>query len=101
MPVQRTQIGHQTRFTLSGTSGPGWALEYGSVEMVPSAWKILRIGPDGEQELLATARFPAPDEQSLREWLTHSTGAVEAAELAAAARAEPPKTSSWRSSEDG
>jgi hypothetical protein len=96
MSVQRMQIGHETRFILSSRSGPRWVLEYGEIELVPAVWKILRVEPEGREDLLATERFLTPDEQTVRQWLTPITGPTEAAELATAARAEPPKTSNWR-----
>jgi hypothetical protein len=93
--VQRTQIGHETRFALTGSSDPGWVLVYGAAELVPSGWKILMVGSTGSADLLATARFVAPDEQTIRRWLTPITGPDQAAELARAADKAPPRTSHW------
>jgi hypothetical protein len=95
--VERSQVGHQTRFLLpAGTTG-GWLLTYGSVELVPAVWKILTVQPDGYLDLYATQALAAPDEEALRQWLSRVTGPDDAAELAAAVAADPPRGSAWKS----
>jgi hypothetical protein len=95
--VERAQVGHQTRFLLrAGTTGD-WLLTYGSVELDPSVWKVLTVQPDGRMDLYATRTLPAPDEETLRQWLASVTGPDAAARLAAAVAAEPPHSSGWDS----
>lgn len=96
MTVERTQVGHQTRYTLRDGNGSSCVLTYGEFEVVPAAWKILLPGPDGAQDLYGTRRFSAPDASLLRGWLASIVGGDRADVLAKAVGAEPPRASGWR-----
>jgi hypothetical protein len=69
MTVERTQLGHQTRYVLRDGDVLSCVLTFGTAEMTPPAWKILLPGPGGTDR---------------------------AAGLADAVNADPPLTSNWR-----
>jgi hypothetical protein len=95
MTVQRTQVGHQTRYTLEDGDVVSCVLTYGDFELAPAVWKALLPGPGGTEDLYGTQRFLTPDKAQLTDWLTPIVGGEHAAELADAVDAEPPKTSGW------
>jgi hypothetical protein len=94
--VERTQVGHETRYTLREGDLLSCVLTYGEFENVPPSWKILLPGPTGTEDLHGTRRFPEPDASLLRGWLAAIVGAERADALAEAVDAEPPRTSGWR-----
>ena len=95
MTVQRTHIGHQTRYELRDGGVLSCVLTYGGAEMEPAVWKILLPGPDGTEDLYGTDRFLAPTAPLLRAWLAPIVGDDRAAALASAVDAAPPKPSGW------
>jgi hypothetical protein len=96
MTVDRTQVGHETRYQLRDDSGLSCMLTYGGTEIEPAVWKILLPGPGGSNDLYQTERFRAPDGPQLRAWLAPIVGGQRADELADAVDAEPPRKSGWR-----
>lgn len=100
MTVERTQVGHATRYALRDGNGLSCVLTYGDFEAAYDVWKILLPGPGGTEDLYGTQRFPTPSASLLRGWLAPIVGGDRADELADAADAEPPRTSGWRRQHD-
>ena len=73
MTVQRTHIGHQTRYELRDAGVLSCVLTYGGAEIEPAVWKILLPGPDGTEDLYGTDRFLAPTAppRSPARWTPH------------------------------
>jgi hypothetical protein len=95
MSVDRTHVGHQTRYELRDEAGLSCMLTYTADPDEPSIWKILLPGPGGTEDLYGTQRFPDPNAAELQAWLSPIVGSEHAAELAAAVDAEPPPAA-WR-----
>ena len=100
MSVDRTHVGHQTRYELRDEAGVSCMLTYTADPDEPSIWKILLPGPGGTMDLYGTERFPDPDAAELQAWLSPIVDSEHAAELAAAVDAEPPPAA-WRLSAAG
>lgn len=95
MPVERTHGGHQTRYALRDGGALVCAPTFGGPTREQPVWKILQPGPNSTEDPYATRRFPRPDAEQLRAWLTPIVGARHAATLAEAVGAEPPQAASW------
>jgi len=96
MTVERTDVGHQTRYALYAGTGLSCALTYTAAPDEPATWKILLPGPGGTEELYGTHRLLTPDARRLRAWLTPVIGSDHAAELVDAVNAAPPPPAGWR-----
>ena len=101
MTVDRTHMGHQTRYALQDGGKLSCILTYGGTEIEPAAWKILLPGPGGAQELYGAQQLTTPRASLLRAWLAPIIGAARAAELVDAVDAEPPRSSGWRQDSEG
>lgn len=103
MNVERTHIGHQTRYTAEDGSGLRGMLIFDTGEdgKGPAAWQILLPGPGGTQDLYGTRDFLSPDADKLSGWLAPIAGADAAADLAAAVDSEPPPQAGWRRTSSG
>jgi hypothetical protein len=97
MSVERTHVGHQTRFELRDQAGLSCVLTYTADPGEPAVWKILMPGPDGTEDLYGTQQFPNPDAAHLKAWLSPIVGNERGAELAAAVDAAPPAPAAWKS----
>ena len=97
MSVERTHLGHQTRYELRDETGLSSVLIYTEDPDEPAMWKILRPGPGGQLDLYGTQRFPHPDAKRLEGWLSRLIGRDHAAELASAVDAAPPAPAAWQS----
>ena len=100
MSVERTHVGHQTRYELRGESGMSCLLTYTADPDEPATWKILLPGPGGTWDLYGTQRFAEPDAARLQAWLSPVVGGDHAAALAAAAEDAPPLAAAWRPHHD-
>jgi hypothetical protein len=100
MGINRTHVGHQTRYELRDQAGPSCVLTYTADPQEPAAWKILLPGPGGTEDLYGTRHFVAPDAAQLEAWLAPVVGPDRAAELVAAVEAAPPLAAAWRRSGD-
>jgi hypothetical protein len=98
MSVERSHVGHQTRFELRGEAGLCCALTYTADPSEPAIWKILLPGPGGTEDLYGTQQFAQPDTARLRAWLSPIVGGDQAAELSAAVDAAPPAAAAWEPS---
>ena len=98
MSVERTHVGHQTRFELRDQAGLSCVLTYTADSDEPAVWKILLPGPGGTEDLYGTQQFAVPDAARLRAWLSPIVGSDQAAELAAAVDAAPPAPAAWKPS---
>jgi hypothetical protein len=96
MSVDRSQSGHQTRYALRDDAGVTCVLTYTAEPDEPAVWKILLPGPGGTEDLYGTHQLPHADPESLREWLSPIIGPAQAAELAGAVDAEPPRPAEWQ-----
>jgi len=96
MSVERTLVGHQTRYELRDETGLSCALTYTADPGQPAAWKILRPGSGGTEDLYSTHQFASPDAARVEAWLTPIVGSEQAAELADAVDAAPPPPAAWR-----
>ncbi len=92
MTVDRTFIGHETRYTLRDGAELRCVLAFdtGQDGSGPAAWKILLPSRLGAENLYATRSGPEPDAAGLTAWLTPVVGQGAAAELALAVDADPP-----------
>jgi hypothetical protein len=98
MSVERTHIGHETRYTVRDGTALRCVLVFDAGEDGggPAAWKILLPGPhQAEEQLYGTHRAGGPDRGDLKAWLTPIAGAGAAAELATAVEADPPQAAAW------
>jgi hypothetical protein len=95
MTVERTQMGHQTRYEIRDGGVLLCALTYGSAVIEPAAWKVFLPGPGGTEDLYGTERFLVPTASLLRAWLTPIVGDDRAGALVGAVDADPPATSGW------
>jgi len=97
MTVDRAHIGHETRYALRDGADVRCLLVFDTGEEGSNAaeWKILIPDPAGNADLYGTHQFLRPDAGQLTAWLAPIVGPDAAAELAAAADASPPPTSSW------
>ena len=75
MSIERTHIGHQTRYELRDQAGLSCVLTYTADPDEPATWKILLPGPGGTEDLYGTQRFISPDAAQLQAWLTRIVGA--------------------------
>jgi kynureninase len=96
MSVERTHVGHQTRYELRDEAGLSCVLTYTADPDEPATWKILLPGPGGTEDLYGTQRFADPDAVQLQAWLGPVVGSDHAAELAGAVDAAPPPPAAWR-----
>jgi hypothetical protein len=98
MTVDRTFIGHETRYTLRDGADVRCVLAFdaGQDGSEPAAWKILLPSPIGAEDLYGTHSGPEPDAARLTAWLTPIVGSDAAAELARAVDADPPHAAAWR-----
>ena len=101
MTVDRTHVGHQTRYELRDGGELSCILTYGGAEIEPAAWKILLPGPGGTQDLYGAQRLTTPHASVLEAWLAPIIGQARATELVDAVDAEPPRNSGWRQQEKG
>ena len=95
MSVERSHVGHQTRYELRDESGLSCVLTYTADPDEPATWKILLPGPGGTEDLYGTQRFPDPDAAQLRAWLSPIVGSAHAAELARVVDVAPPPPAGW------
>src|SRR5580658_462329 len=95
MTVYRTEVGRQTRYTLRDPAGLPCTLTFGAGEGALAEWKIVLAGTAGGSHLYAMQRFAAPVSVRLRAWLASIIGPGQAAELAGAVVAQPPRPSGW------
>jgi hypothetical protein len=93
--AERTQVGHQTCYTIRENGVLACKLTFGEPDSPMAIWKILIPGAHGTDDLYGTQRFLAPDAAQLRTWLAPIVGDEHAAELVAAVDAEPPRTAEW------
>jgi hypothetical protein len=91
MTVDRTQLGCQTRYTLHDGAELSCTLTFGADQGAPPEWKIVLPGSGGDRQLDAVHLFAAPVAVRLRAWLTEIIGPYQAAELAEAVGARPPR----------
>jgi hypothetical protein len=98
MTVQRTNVGHQTRYAMQDGAARRCILTFDKGEDGggPAVWKILLPGPAGTEDLYGVHEFLKPDAAQLTAWLTPIVGPDAAAELAMAVDAEPPPGGSWQ-----
>jgi len=96
MSVERSHVGHQTRYELSDETGLSCVLTFTADPDEPAVWKILLPGPDGTEDLYGTHRLPEPDAAELEAWLSPIVGRDRATELANAVEAAPPPPAAWR-----
>ncbi len=92
MTVNRTHIGHETRYAVrdNGTLRCVLVFDGGEGGSGPAVWKILLPGPNGTEDLYGTRDLLRPDSSQLEVWLTPLVGPGATAELAAAVKADPP-----------
>jgi hypothetical protein len=102
MTVERSHIGHLTRYTVRDGAAVRCDLAFDTGEggTGPAEWKILLPGPAGDEELYGVHRFMRPDAAQLTNWLTPIVGLDAAAELAEAVDADPPDDADWEHSGD-
>ncbi|HSZ38362.1 MAG TPA: hypothetical protein VK817_00230 [Trebonia sp.] len=74
MSVDRSQLGHQTRYALRDEAGLTCVLTYTADPDEPAVWKILLPGPGGTEDLYGTHQLPHPDPGSLQGWLSPGAG---------------------------
>jgi hypothetical protein len=103
MTVERTHIGHETRYTLKdgGAVRCVLAFDVGQDAGGPAAWKILLPGPGGTDDLYGTKQLSQHDAAHLVAWLAPIVGQDAATELALAVDADPPHATDWRRSPGG
>jgi hypothetical protein len=101
MSVDRSHVGHQTRYELRDEKGLTCVLTYTADPDEPATWKILLPGPGGTEDLYGTERFADPDAALLQAWLSPIIGGDHAAELVAAVDAAPPPPAAWRPRGEG
>jgi hypothetical protein len=103
MTVDRSFIGHETRFTLRDGAKARCVLAFdaGQDGRGPAAWKILLPGPLGTEELYGTRSGLERDAARLSAWLGPIVGQDAATELAAAVDADPPHMAAWRRPANG
>jgi hypothetical protein len=95
MPVNRTHVGHQTRYELRQDGKLSCAVTYTEDPEGPAIWKVLLPGPDGIEDVYAAEQFVNPDAEQLKAWLDPLVGKHHAAELTAAVDKEPPPPARW------
>src|SRR5271154_407555 len=100
MNVERTNVGHQTKYELSDDTVLSCVLTYTADQDEPAIWKILLPGPGGTLDLYGTHQFADPDTAQLEAWLAPIVGDDRAAELSAAVDAAPPGPAAWQRSGD-
>jgi hypothetical protein len=93
--TERSQVGHQTRYSVRQHGVLVCTLTYAEPDSAMAIWKILKPSAHGTDDLYGTERFLAPDAARLYTWLTPVVGHDTAAELAQAVDADPPKTAAW------
>jgi hypothetical protein len=96
MNVERTHVGHQTRYELSDKAGLSCVLTYTADPGQPAIWKVLLPGPDRTEDVYGTQRFPDPNAAAIEAWLDPIIGPERAAELANAVEAGPPQPATWQ-----
>jgi hypothetical protein len=95
MTVERTHVGHQTRYEISDSAGFACALTYTADPQEPATWKILLPGPADTEDVYGTQQFADPDAARLQAWLGPLVGNDRAAQLAEAVDAAPPPPAGW------
>jgi hypothetical protein len=92
MTVERTHIGHETRYTMRDGHAVRAILVFdtGEAGRGPAAWKILLPGPHEAEDLYGTRQGSRLDPGQIETWLMPIVGPATAAELATAVDAEPP-----------
>lgn len=103
MTVERTHIGHETRYALRNGAAVHCILAFdaGPDGRGPAVWKILFPGQNGAEDLYGAQGFVRPDEAQLTTWLTPIAGQDAATQLARAVDADPPPAAAWRRPADG
>lgn len=93
MTVERTHIGHETRYTMRDGHAVRAILVFDTGEdgRGPAAWKILLPGPHEAEDLYGTREALWRDRGQIEAWLMPIVGSGTAAELAAAVDANPPR----------
>jgi hypothetical protein len=96
MSVERSHVGHQTRYEIRENSGLQCAVTYTAEPGSPAIWKIFLPGPGATEDLYATHQFTNPDAAQLKAWLGTVLDSDRAAELTDAVDAAPPPAAAWR-----
>jgi hypothetical protein len=97
LTVERTHIGHETRYTKRDADAVRAILVFDTGEDGggPAEWKILLPGPHQAEDLYGTRQGFWRNGGQIEAWLMPIVGPGTAAELAAAVEAEPPRAAAW------
>ncbi len=103
MKIERSHIGHETRYVARDGDALRCVLAFDTGEegSGPAAWKILLPSAAGTEDLYGSHNWLEPDAARLTAWLAPIVGADAAAELGAAVDADPPHAAAWRRAADG
>ena len=96
MSVERTLVGHETRYELHDETGLSCVLAYTADPDQPAIWKLLQPGPGNTEDLYSTHQFASPDAAGIEAWLTPLVGSEQATAFADAVDAAPPPPAAWR-----